>query len=64
VKNGLFTEKPLVTKSNCYETIKDASIFIKLGSHIDWAMAFTVTKTMRGHLKIVRNIYVDLFQPK
>jgi hypothetical protein len=34
VKNGLAIEKPPVTSSNRYESIQDALIFIKLGTHV------------------------------
>jgi hypothetical protein len=36
---AVFIEKPLVTSSNCYKTIKNASILMKLGTHVDWTMA-------------------------
>jgi hypothetical protein len=35
---AVFIEKPPVTSSNCFETIKDASIFTKLG----WTIAFVM----------------------
>jgi hypothetical protein len=31
----VLVEKLPVTSSNCYESIKDASIFIKLGTNVD-----------------------------
>jgi uncharacterized membrane protein YwaF len=34
-----FIEKPPVTSSNCYETMKNASIQMKLGSNVDWIIA-------------------------
>jgi hypothetical protein len=37
---AVFIEKPPVTSSDSYETIKDVSIFIKLGTNVDWAKAF------------------------
>jgi hypothetical protein len=37
---AVFTEKPPVTSSNCYETMKNASILIKLGTNVDWTTAF------------------------
>jgi hypothetical protein len=41
VKNGCFIEKSPVTSSNCYKTIKKtASILIKLGTGVDWIIAF------------------------
>jgi hypothetical protein len=32
--------KPPVTSSDCYETIKDVLIMIKLGTNADWTIAF------------------------
>jgi hypothetical protein len=35
-------EKPPVTSSNCYETMKNtlyASILMKLGTNVDWSIA-------------------------
>jgi hypothetical protein len=43
VKNGCFIEKSPVTSSNCYETMKTASILIKLGTSVDWTIAFATT---------------------
>jgi hypothetical protein len=37
---AVFIEKPPDTSSNCYETVKNASIFIKLGTTVDWTIAF------------------------
>jgi hypothetical protein len=42
-KMAVFTEKPPVTSSNCYETIKNASILIKLGTNVNWTIAFVTT---------------------
>jgi hypothetical protein len=39
VKNGCFP----ITSSNFYKTIKNASILIKLGTNIDWTIAFVTT---------------------
>jgi hypothetical protein len=36
---AIFTEKPSVTSSNCYETMKNISILIKLGTNVDWTIA-------------------------
>jgi hypothetical protein len=36
---AVFIEKPSVTSSNCYETLKNASILMKLGTNIDWTIA-------------------------
>jgi hypothetical protein len=35
VKAAIFIEKPPVTMSNCYETMNNASILIKLGTNVD-----------------------------
>jgi hypothetical protein len=32
---AVFIEKPTVTSSNCYETMKNASILMKLGKNVD-----------------------------
>jgi hypothetical protein len=37
---SVFIEKPHVTSSNCYETMKNASILMKLGTYVDWTIAF------------------------
>jgi hypothetical protein len=50
-KMAVFIEKPTVTSSNCYETMKNASILIKLnasiliklGTNVDWTIAFVTT---------------------
>jgi hypothetical protein len=64
---AVFTEKPPVTSSNCFETMKNVSILIKLGTNVDWTIAFVttdllclkcpVTMATRGHLKIAKNHY-------
>jgi hypothetical protein len=36
----VFIAKPPVTNSNCYETMNNASILIKLGTIADWTIAF------------------------
>jgi hypothetical protein len=38
-KMAVFIEKPPVTSSNCYETMKNASILMKLGTNVDWTIA-------------------------
>jgi hypothetical protein len=40
---AVFSEKPPVTSSNCYEAMKNASILIKLGTNVDWTIAFVKT---------------------
>jgi hypothetical protein len=34
-KVAVFIEKPPVTSSNCYGTMKNASILMKLGTNVD-----------------------------
>jgi hypothetical protein len=34
-KMAVFIEKPPVTSSNCYETMKNPSILMKLGTNVD-----------------------------
>jgi hypothetical protein len=40
---AIFTEKPPLTSSNCYDTMKNALILIKLGTNVDWTIAFVTT---------------------
>jgi hypothetical protein len=40
-KTAIFTEKPPVTSSNCYESMKNASILMKLGTIVDYTIAST-----------------------
>jgi hypothetical protein len=47
---AVFIEKSPVTSSNCYETIKDASIFIKLGTNVDWTIAFVTAYSILNFL--------------
>jgi hypothetical protein len=42
-KIAVFIEKPPVTSSNCYETMKNASIVMKLGTNVDWTIASVTT---------------------
>jgi hypothetical protein len=50
VKMAVFIEKPPVTSSNCYETMKNASILIKLGTTVDWTIAFVTTCSVLNFL--------------
>jgi hypothetical protein len=59
---AVFIEKPPVTSSNCYETMENASILMKLGTNVDYTIAsvtallngkFPLTMAMGGCLKIV-----------
>jgi hypothetical protein len=43
-------EKSPVKSSNCYKTIKTASIQIKLGTHVDWNIAFVTTCSVLNFL--------------
>jgi hypothetical protein len=37
---AVFIEKPPVTRSNCYEIMKNTSILTTLGTNVDWTIAF------------------------
>jgi hypothetical protein len=47
---AIFTEKPPLTSSNCYETMINASILIKLGTNVDWTIAFVTTCSVLNFL--------------
>jgi hypothetical protein len=47
---SVFTEKPPVTSSNCYETMKNASILITLGTNVDLTIAFETTFSILNFL--------------
>jgi hypothetical protein len=47
---AVFIEKPPVTSLNCYETMKNASILIKLGTNVDWTIAFVATCSVLNFL--------------
>jgi hypothetical protein len=47
---AVFIEKPPVTSSNSYETRKNASILIKLGTNDDWTIAFVTTCSVLNFL--------------
>jgi hypothetical protein len=55
---AVFIEKPPVTSSSCYETMKIASILIKLGTNVDCndilSLKFPVTMATRGHFEIAK----------
>jgi hypothetical protein len=38
-KIAIFIEKPPVTSSNCYDTMKNASILMTLGTNVDYTIA-------------------------
>jgi hypothetical protein len=50
VKNGVFIEKPPVTSSNCYETLKNALILMKLGTNVDWNITFVTACSILNFL--------------
>jgi hypothetical protein len=63
---------PLVTSSNCYETIKNASILIKLGTNVDWTIAsgiacsilnFQLSWQRGGGVSKLPKTYFALFLP-
>jgi hypothetical protein len=66
VKNGLFIENRPVTSSTCYETMKNASILMKLGTNVDWTIASVTACSIScyhdngGRLKIAKNHYFAL----
>jgi hypothetical protein len=43
-------EKPPVTSSNCYETIKNASLLMKLGTNVDYTIASVTACSMVNFL--------------
>jgi hypothetical protein len=49
-KMAIFIEKSPVASSNCYKTIKNASILIKLGKNVDWTVAFEQTCSVLNFL--------------
>jgi hypothetical protein len=64
---AVLIEKLPVTSSNCYETMKNASILNKLGTNVDHCLCndmlslkFLVTMATRGNLKIAKNHYFAL----
>jgi hypothetical protein len=40
---AVFIEQSPVTSSNCYKTMKNTSILIKLGTNVDWTIASVTT---------------------
>jgi hypothetical protein len=49
-KMAVFIEKPPVTSSNCYETMKNASILMKLGTNVDYTIAYVTACSMVNFL--------------
>jgi hypothetical protein len=47
---AVFIEKPPVTSSNCFETIKNVSILIKLGNNVDCTIAFVTAFSVLNFL--------------
>jgi hypothetical protein len=70
-KMAFFIEKSPVTSSNCYKTIKTASILINLGTSVDWTIAFATTRTglkillpwQRGDISKLPKITIALIFP-
>jgi hypothetical protein len=54
---AVFIEKPPVTNSNCYETMKNASILIKLFINADWTIAFVTRCSVLNLQMMVAKIY-------
>jgi hypothetical protein len=46
----VFIDKPPVRSSNCYETMKDVSILIDLGTNVDWTIALETTYSVLNFL--------------
>jgi hypothetical protein len=63
---AVFIEKPPVTSSNCYATMKNASILMKLGTNVDWTIAsvtaFSIVNFLlswlRGNISKLRKITI------
>jgi hypothetical protein len=49
-KMAVFTEKPPISSSNSYESMKNASILIQLGTNVDWTIAFVTTCSVLNFL--------------
>jgi hypothetical protein len=47
---AIFIEKPPVTSSNCYETMKNASILMKLGIIVDYTIASVTACSIVNYL--------------
>jgi hypothetical protein len=47
---AVFIEKSPVTSSNCYKTKITASILIKLGTNVNWTIAFVTTCSVLNFL--------------
>jgi hypothetical protein len=59
---AVFVEKPPVTSSNCYETMKNASILMKLGTNVDWTIASgTAFSCYHGNEGTSQNCQKSLF---
>jgi hypothetical protein len=66
---AVFIENHPVTSSNCYETMKNASILMKLGTNVDWTItsvtAYSIVNFLLpwqrgGRHKIAKNHYFAL----
>jgi hypothetical protein len=47
---AVLIQKPPVTSSNCYETLKNASILIKFGTHVNCTIAIVTTCSVLNFL--------------
>jgi hypothetical protein len=47
---AVLIQKLPVISSNCYETLKNASILIKFGTHVDWTIAIVTTCSVLNFL--------------
>jgi hypothetical protein len=45
-KMAVFIKKPPVTNSNCYETIKNDSILMELGTNVDYTITSVTACSM------------------
>jgi hypothetical protein len=72
-KKTVFIEKPPVTSSNCYETMKNAAILMKLGTNVNYTIAnrllnrkFSVTMATGDVSKLPKNtiLHFCLFPSK
>jgi hypothetical protein len=65
-KMAVFIEKPSVTSSNCYETMKNDSILMRLGTNVNWTIASVTACSIvnfllpwqRGDVSKLRNITI------
>jgi hypothetical protein len=59
---AVFIEKLPVTSSNSYETMKNASILMKLGTNVDWTIAFvTACSSLNFISKLPKLLFCIVF---